>query len=280
MKIKIKRNIKVELSTLVRLRWNGLLPVLIIHEKFEKPLKWILRILTIIGVATSLISIDKWYWSLSLSLVLLGIEQFFERAVFEYTTLVMIPLPDFDIDYSQWKTNGFLIANVVNERIYSYMGPSFESKEYAVRFFTYLMSWNWDSNIDDDNSIIVSIVIEPNEKYTTYIYSNPQNKNLDRIFSQQAKKNELSKYGKQQQKLFTQMIFYNTLDFKAGYFIEQFLNKQSPNQKFYFVPSVIPNQKGNEPEFLYEYAILKYEYRLKNRNQVKKNDVEYYFKPN
>jgi hypothetical protein len=280
MKIKIKGGLKVELNTLVRLQWKGWLPMLTIHERFEKPVKWILRILTFIGIATSLVTIDEWYLSLGLALILLGVEQFFERAVFEYTTIVMLPLPDFDIDYSQWKTNGFRIANVVTEEIQSYMGPSFVSRDYAIRFFNYLMSWNWDSNIDDENSIVVSIVIEPNEKYTTYIYSNPQNKKLDIIFNQQAKQNELSKYGKQQQKLFTQMIFYNTLDFKPGYFIEQFLNRQSPNQKFNFVPSVLPNQHGQEPEFLYDYAIVKFGYRLKNRNQIGKNDVEYYLKPN
>lgn len=277
MKIKIKGGLKVELNTLVRLQWKGLLPVLTIHERFEKSVIWILRGLTIIGIATSLVSIDEWYLSLGLALILLGIEQFFERTVFEYTTIVMLPLPDFDIDYSQWQTNGFLVSNdsTVNP---SYMGPAFRDKDYAIRFFNYLMSWNWDRNVDDENTIVVSFVIEPDEKYTTYLYSNPGNKNLDKTFEKEAKKNALSKYGKRQQKLFTQMIFRRTLDFKDGYLIKQFLDAQAPESKFYLFPCVVSGD-GGAPEYLYDYAILKFQYRIKNRSEIGKNDVENYLKP-
>jgi len=76
------------------------------------------------------------------------------------------------------------------------MGPSFRDRDYAMMFFTYLMSWNWDSAIDDENTIVVSFVIEQNEKYTTYIYSNPGRKSIDQIFNAEAKKNQLSKYEK------------------------------------------------------------------------------------
>ena len=280
MKVKLKGGLKVSLNTIIRLEWRNYLPVLVIHEKFEPILKWTLRVFTFIGIATSVITIDEWYLSLGLAIFLLLVEQFFERAVLEYTTIVSIPLPNFEIDYSQWKTNSFMIANEVTEDIQSYMGPSFENRDYAIRFFNYLMSWNWDSSIDDDNTIIVSFVIEPKERYTTYIYSNPQNRNIDRIFTEEAKRSELSKYGKQQQKLFTQMVFYKTLDFKEGYYIDQFWAKQSLNQKFNLVPSVLPTQEGQAPEFLFDYTIVKFGYKLKNRNQINKNDVEFYLKPN
>ncbi len=280
MKITIKNKIKVELSSLIRLEWKNFLPVLTIHERFEKLVKWTLRILTFIGIATSIISIDEWYISLSLSILLFLIEQFFERTVFEYTTFVSLPFPDFDIDYSQWKTNGFLVSHNKAIEPLSYMGPSFQNRDYAMRFFNYLMSWNWDSSIDDENTIVVSFVIEPDEKYTTYIYSNPGRKIIDRIFEAEAKKNQLSKYGKRQQKLFTQMIFCNTLDFKEGYLIKQFLEAVKPQDQFYFLPTVLPQNPGEAPEYLYDYAILKSEYRLRSRAEIGKNDVEHYLRPN
>jgi len=75
------------------------------------------------------------------------------------------------------------------------------------------------------------------------------------------------------------MIFYNTLDFKEGYFIKQFLETVSPQDKFYFVPTVLPLNHGEAPEYLYDFAILKNEYKLQKRGEIGKNDIEYYLKP-
>lgn len=279
MKIKIRNRLKVELNTLLRIEFRGIVPTLIVHERFEKYIKWIIRIITVIGIATSVITIDKWYLALSLATLILIIGQFFERAAFEYTTMVLLPIPDFEIDYSQWKTNGFMLPHVVSEENRCYMGPSFKDKDYAIRFFNYLKKWNWDRDIDDENIIVLSIVMEPDSRYTTYIYSNPGRKSLDTIFHEEEQNNKLSKYGKRQQKLFMQMIFCKTLDYNEDYFIHQFLTKQPPAGKFYFIPSVIPKNPGEAVELLYEHGIVKYQYKLKQRSEINKNDIENYLKP-
>jgi hypothetical protein len=279
MKIKIRNRFKVELNTLLRIEFKGIVPKLIVHERFEKHIKWIIRIITLIGIATSVITIDKWYLALSLATLILIIGQFFERTAFEYTTMVLMPIPDFAIDYSQWKTNGFMLPHVVSEEDRCYMGPSFKDRDYAISFFNYLKKWNWDRDIDDENIIVVSIVMEPDSRYTTYIYSNPGRKSLDTIFHKEEQNNKLSKYGKRQQKLFMQMIFCKTLDYREDYFIHQFLTKQSPNGKFYFIPSVVPKNPGEAVELLYEHGIVKYQYKLRQRSEINKNDIENYLKP-
>jgi hypothetical protein len=58
MKIKV-RNWKVDLSTLFRVEWRKPFPKIVIHEKFEKYVKWTLRILTVIGIGTSLVLKEK-----------------------------------------------------------------------------------------------------------------------------------------------------------------------------------------------------------------------------
>ena len=279
MKIRVKKNLKVELNTLIRVEWKGWLPQLIVHERFESQVKWTLRILTLIGIASSLISIDDWYVGLGVSVLLLFIEQFFEKTIFEYTSFVLMPLPDFDIDHTQWLTNGFMIPQTIDNDHLCYIGPTFKDKEYAISFFNYLTKWNWDSFIDDENVIVVSIILEPNSEYTMYIYSNPNKRNLDKIFKEDAEKKKLSKYGKKQQQLFTQMIFWKKLVYKEDYFIHQFLTEQPTNGRFYFTPSVLPKTSKESIEFLFEYAILKYGFKLKKRSDVNKNDIEYYCKP-
>ncbi|TWI19159.1 hypothetical protein [Sphingobacterium siyangense] len=279
MKIRVKKDLKVDLSTLIRIERKGLLPRLIVHERFEKQVKWTLRILTIIGVASSLVSINEWYISFSLAILLLLIEQFFEKTVFEYTSFVIMPLPEFEIDHTQWLTNAFLIPHNGHNDQFCHIGPAFKDRDYAINFFTYLTNWNWESFIDDENVIVVSIILEPDSRYTMYIYSNPSKRQLDKIFKEDANRNNLSKYGKQQQQLFTQMIFWKTLVYHEDYFIHQFITKQPTDQKFYFMPAVLPKVPEGEIEYLFEYAIEKFQYRLKHRGNITNNDIEYYFKP-
>ena len=279
MKIKISENIKVDSSTLVRLEWRKLLPVLIVHEKFGNKIKWILRTIAFIGIATSLITIDKWYFSLGLSVLIFLVEQFFEKTIFEYTTFVVQPFPDFTIDYSQWKTNAFMIPMAENKEALCYVGPSYQEKEYAIKFFNYLQSWNSGNNIDTDNNIVLSFIIEPNERYSTYLYANTGRKNLNEIFKTAAEQNKFDKYGKKQQQFVMQMVYWHTLDFKDGYYIKQFLEFQKPTEKFYLTPSVVPKNEEGQVEFIFDSAILKSGYKLKHRHELNGHDIEFHYPP-
>lgn len=279
MKIKISDKLKVDSRTLIRLEWRNFLPILIVHEKFEKKIKWVLRVIAFTGITTSVISIDKWYFSLGLSILIFLVEQFFERTIFEYTTLVVQPLPDFEIDYKQWKTNGFMVPMIENLQDLCYVGPTYQDKEYAIKFFNYLKAWNWDSDIDNDNNIILSFIIEPDERYTTYLYANQGRKNLKAMFKLVAEQNKLEKYGKKQQQFVMQMVYWHTLPFKNGYYIKQFLDFQKPDQKFYLTPSVLPEQEGGQVEFIFDSAILKFGYKLKRRQELDSRDMEFHHPP-
>lgn len=275
MKIKIGNELYVELRTLIRVEWRGFFPTLVVHEKFEKWIKWILRSLAFIGIATSVVSIDKWYYSLMLSILIFLVEQFFERTIFEYTTLVVQPFPDFNIDYSQWKTNGFMLAQSKTDL--SYIGPAYQEAEYAKNFFKYIKSWNSDNDEDKDNNIVLSFVLEPNEKYSTYIYPNMNSRKVDKLFKKEAKTNAVKKYGKRQQQLLAQMIFWHTLPFKEGSFIKTFLKMYGPQDSFYFISHAVPTDNRPMQSFTENY-ILKHSYKLSKREELTTEDIEFHFK--
>ena len=65
---------------------------LILHEKYEKFIKWALRIVFVIGIISSVLSMT-WYFSLILTLLLLGFEYFLEKTGFMFTTLFIQPIP-------------------------------------------------------------------------------------------------------------------------------------------------------------------------------------------
>ena len=270
----------VRLNSLIKVEWHGYYPVLVVHEKFEKKIKWVLWIITIAGIATSVLTIDKWYYALALSVLIFLVGQFFARTLFEYTTFVFRPLPPFDLDKTQWQTNGFMIPREEFKRAedLAYVGPSFKDKEFAAKLFSYLMTWNKNGNLDKDNNIILSFVIEPNEWYSTYIYSSTSGKDIEQSFIREAEKKKLEKYGKRQQQFVAQHVFWHTLPFKEGYLIKRFLAYQKQDAPFYFTPSVV-GPTDQQPEFLFDYSILKYNYKLKKREELREEEIEYHMKP-
>ena len=69
------------------------IPRLHIHEKFEKHIKWVLRILLLVGIVTSVLSFQLWYLNLLFTILLVVIEQLLERVVFIFTTIFVAPFP-------------------------------------------------------------------------------------------------------------------------------------------------------------------------------------------
>ena len=102
-----KGNWRINLDSFIRLQWKRYYPKLILHEKFEKPVKWILRILAAVGIVISFLTLPYWI-GVIITLIIFGVEQLFENVVFEYSVIVQQPLPDFEIEYDQWLTNGWL----------------------------------------------------------------------------------------------------------------------------------------------------------------------------
>jgi hypothetical protein len=277
MKIKIAKDLYVNSNTLIRFEWRKYYPLLVVHEKFENILKGILRIIAIGGIATSVVSIPIWYFSLGLAIIIALIEQFLERTIFEYTTMIVQPFPDFEIEYGQWKTNGFMLPKEKNNEDLAYFGPSYQDEGYAINMFKYFTSWIENSSKDDkDNNLIVSIIIEPNEEYTTYIYANLGRKRLDYMFKFLGDKSKMEKHGKRQQQFITQMFYWNTLDFKDGYYIKKFLEFQDNDDPYYFTPSVL-QPFGLPPKFLTDYSIKKHHLKVKKREDLLKNEPEYRF---
>jgi hypothetical protein len=279
MKLRVHKDIYVESRTFMRVEWRTFYPVLVIHERFEKHLKWTLRAIAFIGIATSVISIDKWYYSLAFAILIFLIEQFFERTIIEYTTLLFQPPPTFQLDPAQWKQNGFAFPHDKSSGDLPCFGPAYVDKDYAIRFFTYLRSWiDGGGNDDVKNNIVVSIVIEPNAKYTTYIYANLGRERLKHQFKRLGDQNKLEKYGKQQQQFFQQMFYWHTLAYSDELLIKRFLNFQKPDQPFLFAPTVLatPTQRSN---LLFEMAIKKYEYKLKQRHEILQHEPEHLFNP-
>ncbi|SDH80550.1 hypothetical protein SAMN04488062_11512 [Flavobacterium omnivorum] len=276
MKIKVG-NWKIDSNTLVRVEWKKYYPKLIVHEKYEKYVKWTLRALTVIGILLSFL-ILPYEVGIILTFILFFIGRFFEKTLFEYSVMILQPFSTFEVEYDQWLTNGYFLLNpeIPKENGYlNYFGPAYAEKEYAIKFFKYIKSWNLDEDIDEDNNICISFILEEDSSYSTFLYSNPKRKWINNMFNEYENAMKVEKYGKSQQSTLIQMIYWNNLKISNGMFFTKFLDQQKNNENFFFAPFYIENK---QPVLIDELKILKMDYKVKHRKELTKTETEYYYK--
>lgn len=180
---------------------QGKMPHIKVSEKHEKRVKWILRLLMIIGIASSVIALSTWYYSLLFAIVLLLIEQIFEQIIFTHTIMLVQPLPQ-NWDGSKW--TGMIMAT--NERDL-FLGFGFSDKSVGIDFFNTMFAWNEDSNINDDN-IQLTLVQEDKENYSVHIYPTVQRTFVRKNYELHERNFDKRKNaGKELNVLVTQMCF-------------------------------------------------------------------------
>lgn len=272
MKIKIRKNLRVDVRTLIDIRREGKLPRLYVHEKLEKPLKWIVWSIGFISFLTIFISLSDYMISVSIGLGLFLLSFTFGRAIVKYTTLIVQPFPDFKIDFKQWY-NVITVSHPNYEKHANVVGFVYEDIEYGKKFFKYIKSWNFDNEVDKENNIILSIVEESNGEFTFYIYASPYRKNLDKMFKIVAADNfvEKKKDGKIQEGLVMQMAYWHTIKYEDDKHMRDFFKCQPTDKKFMFVPSAKFNE-GYGIDF--ESKIILNGYKYSKRADLQKHSTE------
>ena len=276
MKIKIGSWV-VDSKSLIRVYWNKYYPKFVIHEKFEKHVKWVLRILAGTGILTSLLTLP-YFVGVGLTIFLSITEQILEKIVFEYSVMILQPLPNFEIDYKQWITNGYFLLNPdvpTGDGYVNYFGPTYKDRDYAIEFFGYIRSWNPDLDTDFDNNICVSFVVESDNSYSTFLYANPDRKWLSPMLYQVKQSLQLIKFGKSQQSIVLQMVYWKNLELVDGMYFTKFIKQQKRNQEFFFVPFY---EIDGQAEMIEELGILKNSYKIKHRSELTEDDLEYHYK--
>ena len=139
------------------------MPHIKINEKYQKSVKRILIILTVIGIASSLIAFSTWYYSLIFSTIIFLIEKVFEQIIFTHSIMLVQPLPQ-TWDGSKW--TGMIMAT--NEKDL-FLGFGFSDKTVGIDFFNTLIAWNENKDVNDGN-IQLSLIQEDKNNYSVHIY--------------------------------------------------------------------------------------------------------------
>ena len=262
------------LKTLITLRWKHGIPRLVIHEKYEKTVKWLLRALAFIGIVTSILYFPAWYLSLLSAIVLLAIEQFLERAIFLYTIFYFLPFPEFKWDVGEEIVSmGFAFPESKNEAQLNLVGPVFKSESYAREFFEYISKWNYGNQEDKYNNICLSLV-KVDDGYFTFIYPNLERPSIKETFSNIEESKKLEKYGKEPQKFVVQNIFCKHFVYGTNSLFERFEKEQASGNP-YWLQSFIESSDGSTSILFSVKPILKYHIKIKHRNELEQREFEH-----
>ena len=265
---------KISLKSLISMRWQNHLPRLVIHEKYEKFVKWFLRILTLFGIVSSVIAFPIWYISLSFAAVLFLIEQFFEKSIFQYTSIYVQPMPDFKYDPEEWKGMAFAFPQDTDPKLLNVVGCAFSSKEYAHKFFKLIKAWNYNKIEDKDNNICLSFIVEDEREYSVYLYPSAERETVDQFFQEAEESQKVDKHGKEHQQLVVQMVFCKIFPYGANSQLKMFIKNQVLDRPFWLKPFIM--KENGQIEMIHnEEPILKYHYKFKNRHELHKSEYEY-----
>ena len=278
MKIKLG-TWRIDSSKFIRVEWHKYFPKIILHEKLEKVTNFLLCILIFIGGQRSVIALPR-SGSIWISMGFILIVYLFYRFVFEFSSFEVSKFPYFKVKSSQWVTSDYLSANPKNEMLFKqgghiHFGPVYKDKDYAIKIFNYIRSWNDNKNIDLENVISVSIIIEGKDTYSTYIYPTIHEKEIDKYFQKCTEKMAIERHGKSQQKMLTHTVFWKT-NIKKGEPFEQFINTLTTLDEFYFAPFYL--NADRQPILIDDLKIRKNKIKIKSRNELTNNDLEYYFR--
>lgn len=262
----------IDSRSLIEFRKEGLLLKLHVHEKFEKPLKYIVWLIGIAGFITIFLSIENYFVSVSIGLSFFLLSFIFDRAIVKYSSMVLQPPPDFDIDYSEWK-NVMTVSDPDYVNNVNFVGLIYKNIEYGEKFFSYLKTWNSDKSNDSEGNIIFSIVEEPNGSYTFYLYANPGRKRLKELHDAIELENfkNKSKKDKVHEQLVMEMSYWRNTKYANDKLMRDFLKNQPQDVPFMLVPT----QKTEQGYAIgLESQIILSGYRYAKRNELNEYDRE------
>lgn len=269
---------------LITINYQDKIPHIILHEKYETFVKWLIRILIILGILLSFLTLP-WQYSVITSIILVVIEIILEKIIFKYRTLFIQPIPRYRLN--SWLAMVFLIP--LQEGIQSKIGMLFDDEKTAQEIFTCLMAWNYFEEADPDNNIQITFVIENEEEYSTYIYPTYSRKSIILAKTYIERKKLENKEIKEHEQLVMTPIFCRTFGNPPNSSFRLFLSKYNEGAPFEFgvfargnnFPEMVEGNpillSYNASQGVYESeSIKKNHLKIIHRSELTDEDLEYH----
>lgn len=248
------------------------LPRLFLHEKHEQVVRWVLRGLTVLGIALSVITFE-WYYALSISIALVVLDWFLERTLFYYTSMFVSNMM-LDYDPDQWVGTAIVsIGEPKDPRSRKIIGIWVRTEEYARRFFDHLHAWTGRDDNEQGDLRLTFVVDE--DMYFVFLYSDLMRESFQKFADGVKEQNLLSKYGKEHFPLIMSQIICKGFDTTKGFALGMFIDTNPAGREFLLAPYVTSADGTPKPADTAE-PIRMTTYKFKLPHELTQEDFEYF----
>ena len=270
-------------KTLASLKFKGKIPYVALNEKYEPYVKWLLRILTIIVIGISLFTLP-FTISIILTIFLIVVEKILENVIFQFTTLFIQPMPEYEL--GSWLAMIYLFNS---DTSCMKMGMVFPDEGKAKAFLDCIRSWNYFENNDINNNICISFIIEDGyEEYSTYIYPSYERESIMRAKEIVEKERLEKREFKDHTQLVICPIMCRSFPNPPQSSFRMFTSRYNAGDMYefgVFAPITnIPELTGDKPyilkegeiiEVMKDKSIMKTHLRIAKRSDLSDKDLEY-----
>jgi len=255
-----------------RFEFHKGLPRLFLHEKHEILVRWVIRVITLLGIVFSVITFE-WYISLSVAIALVLFDAFLERTLFYYTSMFVSDMV-LDYDPDQWvATIVISLGEPDDPRSKKIIGIWLKTEEYAKRFFSVLHNWTGTLDLTQGDLRLSFIVDE--DMYYVFLYCDPLRESFKKFKENVEKENMLKKFGKAHFPLFMFQIICKGFETTKGFALGMFLDNNPPGKEFILAPYITSNDGDPIPAENIE-PIYMSNYKFKIPNDLNEEDFEYH----
>jgi hypothetical protein len=155
---------------------SGKLPRLTLPESWKTGVKIAKWTVTIASLLIAFVTIDSKLVGFAVSVAFWFVATVIERSLFYYTSLVVHPLPNFEIDTAKWQGAIFYFHRRVTAKSFCpAIAFVFTDEEYARNMYDWLLQWTDGRTRNIGDYLVLSVVILSNNSYILYCYPNYEN---------------------------------------------------------------------------------------------------------
>jgi hypothetical protein len=240
-----------------------------VHEKYEQMIKWALRGLALIGIVIGGLSFSAWYYGVAVAILILGVQQFFERTLFEYTAIHVAAMP-FRYDPKQWIGVAFAFS-AGEKAVPDIVGPAFQDRAYAEEILSVIRSWNYSQDQDPHDFVRLSFIMEGLDDYSIYIYPARDRPSVQEFFDKYEAEAKEEKQGKRLMRLVIAMTFCKV--FPRKHSLLPLFHERNLGKRPFLFTTFFKVEGGFTP--LLHAAVLKSSYKFVARDKLTTADYEY-----
>jgi len=244
-----------------------------VHEKNKRKIKNVKWIFSISGLIFSLIILPPLYSfliALFLFLSSLSIEKFF----FFFVSFYVHYLPDFEINNDLWLGMMFGYGEPPDRKFQiPIVGLLFSDEGYAKKFFSLLRIWNYGLLEDKDNNFVISIILDTDDSYLTYIYPNISRQTAKEFFSYVESKRKKTFPEELHVRLFAFLFTMKRFIITEKSYFPTFMRRYNDG-----VPYRLEAFIGTEENWKIAEKIpgfTKFNLKIKKRTDLNREDIEY-----